>query len=150
MDCKDHDEQARSPDVLVRCSQDVDLLIRLSNRQFIDSDETVFSIEAMADGLRVAIPDVTVAIWDGAGDLAAFLQQLADDFRGWPGKRVWHTNQLTLEAGFHSGGHVELTWKLRPWSSQQAAWETSITTWIEGGQQLTALASDVQTFLARS
>lgn len=149
MDGKDHADQARSPDVLIRCSHDPDLLIQLSNRQFIDGDETVFSIEAKADGLRAAIPDVTVSIWDGAGDLAAFLQQLAADFRGWPGKRTWHTNQLTFEADFHSGGHVELTWKLRPWFPQRAGWEASIATWIEGGQQLTALASDVQAFLVR-
>jgi hypothetical protein len=101
-----------------------------------------------ANGLRAAVRDVTIAIWDRTGDLPGFLQQLADDFRGWPGKRTWRNNQLTIDATFRSGGHVELKWKLRPWTSQQAAWEASVTTWIEGGQQLAALASDVRAFLA--
>ncbi|MCP2342204.1 hypothetical protein FHU30_007596 [Actinomadura rupiterrae] len=55
-----------------------------------------------------------------------------------------------LQAVFQSGGRIELTWKLRAWAAQQAAWEASVTTWIEGGQQLTALASDVEAFLARN
>ena len=68
--------------------------------------------------------------------------------RGWPGRRTRHTDQLTLEAGFHSGGHIELTWKMRPDFYRGATWEVSATTWIEAGQQLTTLASDVRTFLA--
>lgn len=76
----------------VRCSQDPELVIQLRDRQFIDCDETVFAIEAHADGLQATIPDVAITIWDGAGDMAAFLQQLAEDFRGWPGERTWHTN----------------------------------------------------------
>lgn len=149
MDHEDH-EHPELPKVAIRCSQDPHCVVRLSDRQFIDADETVFTIEAQADGLQAMIPYATVAIWDGAGDMATFVQGLADDFRGWEGDRTWHTNQLTLTAAFHSGGHVELTWKLRPWSPQQAAWEASLTTWIEGGQQLTSLASDLRAFLARS
>ncbi|MGJ6963986.1 DUF6228 family protein [Streptosporangium sp. G11] len=148
MDHEEH-EQAGPLNVTVRCSQDPDLVVRLTGREFVDSDETAFTIEAQADGLRATIPGATVAIWDGAGDMASFLRTLADDFRGWTGERTWHTNQLTLVAVFHSGGHVELTWTLRPWSSHQAAWEASITTWIEGGQQMTSLAADIRAFFAR-
>lgn len=133
----------------MRCAQDPDLVIRMLDRHFIDGDETVFTFDASADGLHARVRDVTVAIWDRDGDLAAFLQGLADDFRGWPGQRTWQSSQLDLRAVHHSGGHVELTWTLRPWSPQQASWETSITTWAEAGQQLTGLAADVHAFLAR-
>ncbi|GAA1638298.1 DUF6228 family protein [Nonomuraea maheshkhaliensis] len=124
------------------------MTIRLSGRR-IDDDETVFAIEARAHELRATIPDVTVSIYDLAGDLSAFLGRLADDFRGWSESRTWHADQLTLEAGFHSGGHIELTWKMRPDFYRGPTWEVSATTWIEAGQQLTTLASDVRTFLAR-
>ncbi|MEV0166422.1 DUF6228 family protein [Nonomuraea fuscirosea] len=143
-----HEGQGRPSDVLVRCSRDPAVAIRLSGRR-IDDDETVFSVEATADGLQATIPEVTVSIYDLAGDLAAFLCGLADDFRGWPGTRTWDTDQLTLEAGFHSGGHVELSWSMRPGLGMEATWEVSATTWIEAGQQLTTLASDVRAFLAR-
>lgn len=73
------------------------MAIRLSGRR-IDDDETVFSVEATADGL---------------------------------------------------GGHVELGWSMRPGLGMEATWEVSATTWIEAGQQLTTLASDVRAFLAR-
>ncbi|MFI6924518.1 DUF6228 family protein [Nonomuraea spiralis] len=140
---------AGPPDVTVRCSQDPELVVRLSGRRSADQYETVFGVEALAGGLRAEIPDVTVTTWDAAGDLAAFLQTLADDFRGWTGERTWHTDQLTLGAIFRSGGRVELTWTLRPWSSHPPGWETSVTTWIEGGQQMTRLAAGIRAFLAR-
>ncbi|WP_405149811.1 DUF6228 family protein [Sphaerisporangium sp. NBC_01403] len=55
----------------------------------------------------------------------------------------------TLRATFHSGGHVELTWTLRRWSSRQDSWEASITTWLDAGEQLTTLAADVRAYLHR-
>lgn len=58
-------------------------------------------------------------------------------------------NGLKLAAIFHSGGHVELRWTLRPWGSWQESWEASVTTWLEAGQQMTMLAADVHAFLAR-
>ncbi|WP_443190046.1 DUF6228 family protein [Micromonospora sp. CB01531] len=30
----------------------------------------------------------------GVDDLAAFMQQLAEDWRGWPGRRCWHAGLL--------------------------------------------------------
>ncbi|MEV5896157.1 DUF6228 family protein [Nonomuraea fuscirosea] len=148
MNHEDHEDQDGPSDVLVRCSRDPAVAIRLSGRR-IDDDETVFSVRATAGGLHATVPDVTVSIYDFAGDLAGFLGRLADDFRGWPGTRTWHTEQLTLEAGFHSGGHIELTWSMRPGLGTEATWEVSVTTWIEAGQQLTTVAADVRSFLAR-
>jgi hypothetical protein len=134
--------------VTIRSQEDADVSVRLLDRHFIDEDETVFTIEAHADGLHACIRDVSVAVWDREY-LSTFLQDLAADFRGWAGERSWSTSHLALRAVFHSGGHVELTWILRPWSSGKDVWEASLTTWVEGGEQLTALAADVGTFLSR-
>lgn len=136
------------PDVIIHSQRDPDVSVRLLNRQVVDEHETVFTIDAHADGLHARIRDVTVAVWDSEY-LPTFLAGLAADFRGWTGERSWETNHLRLRASFHSGGHVELTWLLRSWSSCHDSWHASVTTWVEGGEQLTALAADVGHFLAR-
>jgi hypothetical protein len=101
---------------------------------------------AQADGLNARVDGGEVRVWDD--DLARFLEELADDFRGWDDERVWSVNHLALRAVFHSRGHVSLTWTLRPWVSRDT-WEASITTWQEAGEQMAALAADVRHFLLR-
>lgn len=113
-----------SPEVTIRSQEDPDVSVRLLDRQFIDEDETVFTIDAHADGLHARIRDVTVAVWDREY-LPDFPDGLVADFRGWTGERTWDTHCLRLRAAFHSGGHVELTWTLRPWASSRSSWETS-------------------------
>jgi len=56
---------------------------------------------------------------------------------------------LKLTAAFHSGGHVELCWTIRPWITRYG-WEAPVTTWIEGGQQMTELAAAVRAFLTHA
>ncbi|MFE2689648.1 DUF6228 family protein [Streptomyces mirabilis] len=51
-------------------------------------------------------------------------------------------------AVFRSGGHVGLTWTLRPWPRAAGGWSASATTWLEAGEQMTALAADLRHFLA--
>jgi hypothetical protein len=87
-----------------------------------------------------------VAVWDRE-DLSEFMDGLAADFRGWTDRRSWATNHLKITAAFHSGGHVELRWTLRPWVSRRDSWEASVTTWLEAGQQMTELAADIRAFL---
>ncbi|MEV4253199.1 DUF6228 family protein [Spirillospora sp. NPDC049652] len=147
----DHEDPALSgsPQVTVRCARTPRMVVQLADRQFIDDYETVFALGVQADGLHATIPDLTLARWDPDGGLDGFLQTLVDDFRGWTGDRSWNTNQLMLQATFRSGGHIELVWTLRPWPSQQGRWTTSVTTWLEGGEQMNALAADVAAFLAR-
>jgi hypothetical protein len=91
---------------------------------------------------------VFVYVWD-AQYLPDFLDGLAADFRGWEGSRSWAANHLKLTADFHSRGHVELRWALRPWDSRRDSWEATVTTWLEAGQQISGLAADVRAFLAR-
>lgn len=53
-----------------------------------------------------------------------------------------------MSAVFRSGGHVGLTWTVRPWPRAAGGWSASATTWLEAGEQMTALAADIRRFLA--
>ncbi len=130
--------------MVVRCREDPNVVIRLVDRYFPDQYGVAFSVIAQAGGLNARVDGGEVRVWDD--DLARFLEGLADDFRGWDGERVWSVNHLALRAVFHSGGHVSLTWTLRPWNSRDT-WEASITTRQEAGEQMAALAADVRHFL---
>lgn len=51
----------------------------------------------------------------GAGDLAAFMRQLVDDWQGWHGRRVWHAleHEMTVEAVHDGRAHAVLAVTLR-------------------------------------
>lgn len=142
-------EMTASPQVIIRSGQDPTVRVRLHDRQFVDEHETAFAVDLDADGLTAHLRDVIVAVWD-TQHLSDFVDGLAADFRGWSGERSWSTNHLKLTAVFHSGGHIELRWTLQPWVSRQDSWKASVTTWVEGGQQLTDLVADVRTFLSHA
>jgi hypothetical protein len=143
------DYTADDLDVLIRCQEDHDTAVRLHSRYFPDASGLGFSIDAQAGGVHAQLPGVEVWVWDNAW-LPDFIDQLASDYRGWVGERTWHTNHLSVRAGFHAGGHVALTWNLRPWRPgvlRSEPWQVSITTWVEGGEQMTNLAADLREFL---
>ena len=142
------DYDATPAQVIIRSEEDPAVLVRLHDRQFIDEHETGFAVDLHADGLHAHLGDVIVAVWDPQ-DLSDFMDRLAAEFRGWSGSRTWTTSHLTLTATFHSRGHVELRWTLRPWIPGQDSWQASVATWIEGGQQMTDLAADIRAFLTR-
>jgi hypothetical protein len=133
-------------ELTIRCLEDPAAYIRLYDAFVIDQDGIGFSIEAHAEGLHAHIGPVEVWVWD-APDLAAFLTGLAEDFRGWTGERSWQTNHLTVEAVYHSRGHVALTWTLQPWLTRADSWRASLTTWIEAGAHMSRLADDMHAFL---
>jgi hypothetical protein len=110
--------------------------------------ETTFAVGLHSDGLEARIGEVSVNSWDNGG-LTRFMDGLATDFRGWAGTRSWAVNHLKITAVFHSGGHVELCWAIRAWITR-SDWEASLTTWIEGGQQMTGLAAAIKTFLTQT
>jgi hypothetical protein len=105
------------------------------------------AIEVRARGMYACLDDVRA--WLGGRDLAAFLDELVVDFRGWDGTRVWQTfdRDLTVGAVHRSGGHVGLTWRLRPWRAADGGWDAAVTTWLEAGEQLSTLATDLRYFL---
>lgn len=78
------------------------------------------------------------------------MEELASDYQGWEGERTWHTvdRDLAVSAVFRSGGYIGLTWTMRPWRNAAGDWSTSVTTWLEAGEQMSSFASDIRHFLA--
>ena len=103
--------------------------------------------ELNADGLRAQCDSLVVSPWDRDA-FVTLLDGLAAHFHGWTGPRTWRTNRFSLEAVFHSGGHVQLTWALTP-TMIDPLWRVAMTTWIEAGEQMSALAADARSFLTR-
>ncbi|WP_269855995.1 DUF6228 family protein [Streptomyces sp. RPT161] len=139
-------EHLASPEVIVRHQDDPGTQVRLCDRYFPDEHGIGFAVEIRADGLQARLDSIETWVWDHK-PLTDFLDGLAADFRGWDGERTWSTNHLVLRAVFNSGGHVALTWTLIPWTTRQDAWEASVTTWLEAGEEMSALAADLREFL---
>jgi hypothetical protein len=135
------------PGVTVRCQDNPAVGVKFRDRFSFDEDSVHYAVELGAPGLAARVNEVVAWKWDS--DLVPFLEELARDYRGWNGERAWQTNDqdLAVTAVFRSGGHVGLTWTLRPWPKAAGGWTASVTTWLEAGEQMTALASDVQQFL---
>ncbi|MEV7027978.1 DUF6228 family protein [Kitasatospora sp. NPDC093558] len=133
--------------VTVRCRDNDAVTLRLCDPSRPEDDRVLYAVEASAPGLAARVDDVVA--WPWGTDLPQFLEELAADFRGWVGQRVWQTldRDLTVGAAFRSGGHVGLTWTLRPWRSACCGWEASVTTWLDAGEQMSALAADVRSLL---
>ncbi|RGD57740.1 hypothetical protein DR950_08015 [Kitasatospora xanthocidica] len=145
-----HDTEPDTPAaVTVRCQDNRAVTVRLRAPSRPDEDRVRYAVEASAPGLAIRVDEVVA--WNRGAGLAAFLEELAADFRGWDGQRVWQTDDrdLTVSAVFRSGGHVGLTWTLRPWRSAAGGWEASVTTWLDAGEQTSALAADVRGFLTQ-
>lgn len=136
------------PCVTIRCQDNSSVGVTFCDRFSYDQDSVHYAIEAWAPGLTARVNEVVAWIWDH--DLTTFLEELTADYRGWEGERTWHTmdRDLAVSVVFRSGGYVGLTWTIRPWRSAAGDWSTSVTTWLEAGEQMSSLASDVRHFLA--
>ncbi|MGI5339365.1 DUF6228 family protein [Streptomyces sp. CA-181903] len=144
-----HDDGADGkPGVAVRCQENRSVGVRFCDRFAFDADSVHYAVELSAPGLTARVDEVVAWIWDA--DLGAYLEELAEGYRGWDGERRWRTDDgdLSVSAVFRPGGHVGLTWTVRPWYEAAGGWSASVTTWLEAGEQLAALASDVRHFLA--
>lgn len=108
-----------------------------------DEYHTVFAVQAMADGMRARLENVTVTVWD---DMGEFFDGPARDFRGWQGERIRSSNHLAVTAAFGSGGHVYLRWTLRS-GCFPGDWTCTMTNVIEAGEKVTALAANLREFL---
>jgi hypothetical protein len=141
-------DQTDEPAVVIRCI-DSDAVVRLCGRWRLDEDSIHYAVEASAPGLSARVDEAVSAVWEPAPDLPVFLEGLAEEFRGWSGTRSWRSleSDLAVNAVFRSGGHVGLTWTLRPWPAKHGGWSTTVTTWQEAGEQMAALAADVRDFL---
>ncbi|MFB6615029.1 DUF6228 family protein [Streptomyces sp. NPDC056367] len=136
-------------ELTVHCQDDRAVSVRFCDLFDEDPDCVHYAIEGRAAGLSARLDGV--AAWNRGTDLAPFPEELSESFRGWDGERVWQTNDrdLTVRAVFRSGGHVGLTWTLRPWHTSVGSWEASVTTWLEAGEQMSTLAADVRHFLGQ-
>lgn len=102
-------------------------------------------------GLR-AETTVTIDMYPAGGsDLAGFMRQLVDDWQGWHGRRVWHAleREMTVEAVHDGRAHVVLAVTLRRHRDAYAddAWSARAVFTVEAGEELSALADDVQSLL---
>lgn len=138
------------PGVTIRCQDNLSVGVKLFDRFSFDRDSVHYAVELWAPGLTARVDEVVAWVWDS--DLAPFLDELAADYRGWDGERSWQTNDrdLAVSAAFRSGGHVGLTWTVRPWPKAAGGWSASVTTWLEAGEQMTTFAADIRSFLALS
>ncbi|MEU4490102.1 DUF6228 family protein [Streptomyces purpurascens] len=136
------------PGVTIRCLDNVAVGVRLSGQEPFDEGCVQYVVEAFAPGLTARVDEAVAWIWDA--DPAAFVARLATDYQGWEDKRVWQTydGDLAVSAVFRTGGHVGLTWTLRPCPNATGGWTASVTTWLEAGEQVPSLASDVEDFLS--
>ncbi|MFJ9664246.1 DUF6228 family protein [Streptomyces sp. NPDC101219] len=136
------------PCVTIRCQDNASVGVTFCDRFSFDADSVHYAVELRAPGLTARVDEVVAWIWDS--DLTAFVGELAADYRGWDGERSWQNNDrdLAVSAVFRSGGHVGLTWTVRPWPRAAAGWSASATTWLEAGEQMTALAADIRHFLS--
>ncbi|MFP3986274.1 DUF6228 family protein [Streptomyces sp. E11-3] len=136
--------------VSIRCQDTPSVGVKFCDRFSFDGDSVHYAVEVWAPGLTARVDEVVAWVWDS--DLVSFLEELAADYRGWDGERSWRTNDrdLAVSAVFRSGGHVGLTWTLRPWPKGSGGWSASVTTWVEAGEQMSTLAADIRHFLALS
>ncbi|MFJ4839374.1 DUF6228 family protein [Streptomyces sp. NPDC088746] len=141
-------DDSTGPRVTIRCQDNACVGIAFCDRFSFDADSVHYAVELEAPGLTARVNEVVAWIWDR--DLAPFLEGLAADYRGWDGERNWQTidRDLAVTAVFRSGGYVGLTWTLRPWPTAAGGWAASVTTWLEAGEQMASLASDIRQFLA--
>ncbi|MFI1255932.1 DUF6228 family protein [Streptomyces netropsis] len=109
-------------------------------------DDPVLDFLARARGKWVSV-EVSVRTLRGDG-LGAFLDELAEDFRGWEGARTWRSleHDLTLSATHGTGGHVRLTWGLQARPSAEE-WRFEITTVHAAGEDMRNLAAEIRAFL---
>lgn len=109
-------------------------------------DEKVISVRLRASGLDASLNRITLTPYDNPR-IEAFFAQLAEDYTGWSGTRTWHNNHLVIDADFGTYGHVALTWTLRSSPFTEDRWSAGITIVVEAGEQMAALAADIDCFL---
>ncbi|MER7667266.1 DUF6228 family protein [Kitasatospora sp. NPDC096128] len=56
----------------------------------------------------------------------------------------------SVSAVFRSGGHVGVTWTLRPWPRAAGGWDGSVVTWLEAGEQMSTLSCNCQMAASRT
>ncbi|AXB46933.1 hypothetical protein A4R43_34515 [Amycolatopsis albispora] len=134
--------------MVIRCERHPAASVRFAERHATSgtSPQLLFIVRASAPGLDARLEDVTNFVT--GRELARFLDGL--DFRGWEGTRHWVNSDRDLRIGavYEPGGHLRLTWTLRPWRhSVQGDWTATVSTWMEAGAAKDKLAARLHQFL---
>ncbi|MET3803661.1 hypothetical protein ABIB25_000645 [Nakamurella sp. UYEF19] len=83
---------------------------------------------------------------NGLQELVRFFEQLAQDWSGWPGTRVWESleEELRIEAK-HELGHVQLLVTLTKTRTgwRPEGWKVTVHLTIDPGQELAQIAPDL-------
>jgi hypothetical protein len=112
------------------------------------ADGTVRSVEVsvrtpgLAAGLRVQAHYAT-----GFDDLAAFFQELAGGWRGWPGEKAYESLEHDLRLTATHDGHVRLAVQMSRTSGPDG-WSASVVLRLDPGEEMTRAAGDVAALLA--
>lgn len=109
-------------------------------------DMVEYTVRLSGNGLRA---EALILSLDSAGSgLAAFIAQLADDFRGWNGTRTWKNadHDLGVEATWTTRGYVNLRWWITP--SIYDKWTAWVAVEVEAGAEMTTLARGLSAFFA--
>jgi hypothetical protein len=129
-------------------SADPEAAVITFHRAVRPSGDEVLDLQVAATG-----PGLDARAWvrtlDGDG-LTAFLDELVEGFRGWPGRRAWRSweGHLAIDAE-HTGRRVRLLVALAPGVGEPSWWVTVPVT-VAPGEELTDLASRVRAFLQTS
>jgi len=102
-----------------------------------------FDVTLRASGLTVT---QTVFIFAFSA-LGAYLSDLAEAWRGWPGTKVWESPEghLSIEATSDRGSHVRL--KLIVRNGPMYTWISSMDVQVEAGEEIARIARDVEYLL---
>jgi hypothetical protein len=85
----------------------------------------------------------------GFGDLVVFFRDLASDWRGWQGERVYESLEHDLRLTAVHDGHVRLTVQLEQ-TSVPGGWSAAAVLWLDPGEEMTVAAEGVAALMARS
>ncbi|MFI6095803.1 DUF6228 family protein [Lentzea sp. NPDC051213] len=129
--------------MVITCVKHPETKVLLDDCASIDADITMIGASLRTPGMEASL-GIEVIDHDG---LARFFEELADDYAGWQGERVWRAfqDELVVTAAFHSRGHVELRWRLE---LEAPAWSATVTTWVHAGEDMRRLAADLHAMFA--
>lgn len=135
-------------DVVLRCGRQASVSVRFAERHAaLDrlDGRLFFLVQVRAPGLDARLEGVTNHVV-GRG-LARFVERL--EIEGWEGERRWVNadRDLLVSARYESGGHIGLTWTVRPWRGVHGDWSASVTTWVDAGEDRDAFAAELRWFL---
>ena len=80
-------------------------------------------------------------------DLVTFFRQLAADWRGWDGERVYESLERNLRLVATHDGHVQLAVQLWQEPRWQAGWSAAAVIMLDPGEEMTRAADDVAALL---